>query len=240
VISCFLFGLAIPLAVFASPLLRFTIWLYNGLAGWALPAPRQLRTQPAVAAVPAARDSHKELASDQVTRQPKKQTTSVTHIPTAEPATAADTVPGQLHVPPFKMAVATLFVVLLGTAIASGFGKLVVMAVLEIIRGKTFGAPADFSRVYNVVELLLLPVGFLLLARLLQEQLPADFLTSCLVTAMYLLIFLLFILVLIGLLTLVFAVIGWMGFYGKPHAATEALLAIPHFAGAEILLDILW
>jgi hypothetical protein len=233
--SCFLFGFAIPLAVFASPLLRFSVWLYNGLAGWVLPTPHIPRPEPEELAEAGAR-SHEPLVSDQVTTAPTLSPQSVTTIPTAE-SLPEEAVSTHLHVPAFKMAVFTLLVVLIATSIVAGFGKLLAMAVLEVVRGRGGASRTDFSTVYTIVEILLLPLGFLLLARMLQELLPADFVTACLVAALYLVLFVLTVLVLVGLLKLWFLFVGWLNSFYTVGWLPIGFLDLPNCAVGENLLD---
>jgi hypothetical protein len=229
--SCFLFGFAIPLAVFASPLLRFSVWLYNGLAGWVLPIPHIPRPETEELVEAGAR-SQEQLTSDLVTATPTRSPQAVTTVPTAE-SLPEEAVSTHLHVPAYKMAVATLFLVLIATAIVAGFGKLLAMALLEVVRGKGGASRTDFSTVYNIVEILLLPLGFLLLARMLQELLPADFVTACLVAALYLVLLLLTVLVLVGVVKLWFLFVGW----ANSLFGMLGYLDFPERALVEILLD---
>lgn len=222
-ISCFLLLLAIPLAIFGSPPLRLAVWLYNGLAGWLLPAPRRRPTLDLAAAT-----LDVQADSDQVTNKPRPRQVGVTTIPTAEPAGASEggTDSSTLPVPAYKMSVATVFLALLATAIVSGFGKLVVMALLEITRKGGGGLRPDYSTVYTVVEFLLLPLGFLLMVLLLQTLLDADFWTASLIALFYLVLFVVLLLIAVGLLTLWFLLIGWVTSLFKPALLVAASLAV--------------
>ena len=166
-ISCYLFGFAVPLAVCASPVLRLAVWLYTCCFG-AIPVPPR----------------------------------SIEPDPESEPVVASPA-----RVPDYRISFALLLSVIFVTSFIAGFGSLVSMAVFEILSGKGIVPKSSLGTFSVGVEVLLLPVGLVMLAWLLQEWLPTRFSTACLISGLFLSLAIFCLLVATGAFWLLLALI---------------------------------
>lgn len=235
-ISFALFILAIPLAVLGAIALRLTVAVYTGLRPELAPRPR---LEPDLVGS-FARPTPAEGGTDFTATSPLGTEQRITGEPPADAPTDEEAEPGPLTLPAFKMAFATLAIVLFGTAFLTGAVRLVMLALMAILQSKGMVGPGDHGPVATVAEAMLLPVGFFLLALLLRDLLPTTFNNACVLAALSLVAFCLVVLLWYAVLWVVLTLGGWLFTWLKPTPAPTAalLLAVPLLLRAFFRLDV--
>lgn len=239
-ISLMLFGLAIPLAVLGAIALRLTVAVYTGIRPEIAAMPtRRPRGEPEVAAT-LTRPTPATGGTDITATSPIGTEQRITGAPPADVPADEEAEPGPMTIPAFKMAFATLAIVLFGTAFLTGAVRLVVLALMAILQGKGMVGPGDHGQVATVAEAMLLPVAFFLLALLLRDLLPTTFNNACVLAALSLVAFCLVVLLWYAVLWVVLTLGGWLFTWLKPTPVPTAalLLAVPLLVRAFFRLDL--
>lgn len=211
-----LFWFAIPLAIFGAIALRMTVATFL-MIDPPRPQPATPRTSEPESKEPAPTPMVKEmLTGTDITATAPARKEGITSIPTVthaaeegEDDTEEETPTGPMQVPPFKAAWALLVVVLVGTACMAAFARMVVLAIVAILQSKGMVGEGDFCAIFTAVEAMLLPLGLLLLARLLRDFLPTTFTNACLIVLLSLVVFCVVVAAIFGLLNAVIAFFSW-------------------------------